>query len=85
MSRLDRVAEAHAEVALGAEEDGAGDRVGEFEGGVRVGAVVAAREVARAEVGGSGEFGFHKVRTAVRLTIDGAEMRDMEVGEWPRC
>ena len=24
------------------------------------------------------------VGTAVRLTIDGAEMRDMEVGEWPR-
>ena len=35
--------------------------------------------------GAAGEFGFHKVRTAVRLTIDGAEMRDMEVGEWPRC
>ena len=34
--------------------------------------------------GAAGEFGFHKVRTAVRLTIDGAEMRDMEVGEWPR-
>lgn len=33
--------------------------------------------------GAAGEFGFHKVRTAVRLTIDGAEMRDMEVGEWP--
>lgn len=34
--------------------------------------------------GAAGEFGFHKVRTAVRLVIDGAEMRDMEVGEWPR-
>lgn len=34
--------------------------------------------------GAAGEFGFHKVRTAVRLTIDGSEMRDMEVGEWPR-
>ena len=34
--------------------------------------------------GAAGEHGFHKVRTAVRLTIDGAEMRDMEVGEWPR-
>ena len=22
--------------------------------------------------------------TAVRLVIDGADMRDMEVGEWPR-
>lgn len=30
--------------------------------------------------GAAGEFGFHKVRTAVRLVIDGAEMRDMEVG-----
>ena len=34
--------------------------------------------------GAAGEYGFHKVRTAVRLTIDGAEMRDMEVGEWSR-
>ncbi|MDE5709225.1 MAG: metallophosphatase family protein [Alistipes sp.] len=34
--------------------------------------------------GAAGEFGFHRVRTAIRLTIDGAEMRDMEVGEWPR-
>ncbi len=34
--------------------------------------------------GGAGDYGLHKVRTAVRLTIDGAEMRDMEVGEWPR-
>ena len=28
--------------------------------------------------GAAGEYGFHKVRTAVRLTIDGAQMRDME-------
>ncbi len=34
--------------------------------------------------GAAGEFGFHKVRTAVRLVVDGAELRDMEVGEWPR-
>ena len=34
--------------------------------------------------GAAGEFGFHKVRTAVRLVIDGTDMRDMEVGEWPR-
>ncbi len=34
--------------------------------------------------GAAGVSGFHKVRTAVRLTIDGPEMRDMEVGEWPR-
>lgn len=34
--------------------------------------------------GAAGVHGFHKVRTAVRLTIDGDQMRDMEVGEWPR-
>lgn len=34
--------------------------------------------------GAAGEFGLHKVRTAVRLTIDGDQMRDMEIGEWPR-
>ncbi|MDE7123129.1 MAG: metallophosphatase family protein [Alistipes sp.] len=34
--------------------------------------------------GAAGEFGFHKVRTAVRLVVDGDTMRDMEVGEWPR-
>lgn len=34
--------------------------------------------------GAAGLHGFHKVRTAIRLTIDGGEMRDMEVGEWPR-
>ena len=34
--------------------------------------------------GAAGEFGFHRVRTAVRLSIDGDRMFDMEVGEWPR-
>lgn len=34
--------------------------------------------------GAAGQYGFHKVRTAVRLTVDGTDMRDMEVGEWPR-
>ena len=34
--------------------------------------------------GAAGEFGFHRVRTAVRLTVDGSDMRDMEVGEWAR-
>ena len=33
--------------------------------------------------GAAGLSGFHKVRTAVRLVIDGAEIRDLEVGEWP--
>ena len=34
--------------------------------------------------GAAGEYGFHKVRTAVRFIVDGTDMRDMEVGEWPR-
>lgn len=34
--------------------------------------------------GAAGNYGLHKVRTAVRLTVDGTDMRDMEVGEWPR-
>lgn len=34
--------------------------------------------------GGGGEYGLHRVRTAVRMTIDGEQIRDMEVGEWPR-
>lgn len=34
--------------------------------------------------GAAGCFGIHKLRTAVRFTVDGDVMRDMEVGEWPR-
>ena len=34
--------------------------------------------------GAAGMYGFHKVRTALRLTIDGADMRDMEILELPR-
>lgn len=34
--------------------------------------------------GAAGKYGFHKVRTAVRFTIDGSDIRDMEVGEWQR-
>lgn len=34
--------------------------------------------------GAAGRNGFHQVRTAVRFIIDGADMRDMEVGEWAR-
>ena len=34
--------------------------------------------------GAAGEYGFHKVRTAVRFTVDGDDIRDMEIGEWPR-
>lgn len=34
--------------------------------------------------GAAGTYGFHKVRTAIRFTIDGADIRDMEIGEWQR-
>ena len=34
--------------------------------------------------GAAGCYGFHKVRTALRFTIDGDDIRDMEIGEWPR-
>lgn len=34
--------------------------------------------------GAAGSYGFHQVRTAVRFTVDGQEIRDMEVGEWSR-
>ncbi|MFR9620324.1 MAG: metallophosphoesterase family protein [Rikenellaceae bacterium] len=34
--------------------------------------------------GAAGHYGIHKVRTAVRFTIDGCDIRDLEVGEWPR-
>ncbi|MFI3303482.1 MAG: metallophosphoesterase family protein [Rikenellaceae bacterium] len=34
--------------------------------------------------GAAGNYGIHKVRTAVRFTIDGDNIRDLEVGEWLR-
>ncbi len=34
--------------------------------------------------GGAGNYGIHRVRTAVRFTIDNGEIRDLEVGEWQR-
>ena len=34
--------------------------------------------------GAAGISGFHRVRTAVRLVIDQTDIRDLEVGEWPR-
>lgn len=34
--------------------------------------------------GGSGNYGIHKIRTAVRFIIDGADIKEMEIGEWPR-
>lgn len=32
--------------------------------------------------GAAGKYGFHHVRTAVRLEIEGADIRNLEVGEW---
>lgn len=34
--------------------------------------------------GAAGCYGFHKVRTAVRLVVEEGKMRDLEVGEWQR-
>ena len=34
--------------------------------------------------GAAGEYGFHKVRTAVRFEIDGSDIRNMEIWELPR-
>lgn len=34
--------------------------------------------------GAAGLSGFHNVRTAVRLVIDGTDIRDLEVGEWTK-
>ncbi len=34
--------------------------------------------------GAAGNYGIHKVRTALRFTIDNGNIRDMEVGEWAR-
>ena len=32
--------------------------------------------------GAAGKYGFHTVRTAIRLEIDGSDIRNLEVGEW---
>ncbi|MFI3302335.1 MAG: metallophosphoesterase family protein [Rikenellaceae bacterium] len=34
--------------------------------------------------GGAGNYGIHKVRTAIRFTIDNGEFSNLEVGEWSR-
>ena len=34
--------------------------------------------------GAEGKSGFHKVRTLLRFTIDGSEIRDLEVIELPK-
>jgi putative phosphoesterase len=42
------------------------------------------RNLLHVNPGAAGVQGFHHVRTAVRLTIDGPDLRDLEVGEWRR-
>jgi putative phosphoesterase len=34
--------------------------------------------------GGAGNYGVHRVRTAVRFDIEAGEIKNMEIGEWPR-
>ncbi len=34
--------------------------------------------------GGAGNYGIHKVRTAIRFIIDNGKFTDLEVGEWGR-
>lgn len=34
--------------------------------------------------GAAGLYGIHKVRTAIRFDIEGSEIKNMEIGEWPR-
>ena len=34
--------------------------------------------------GAAGCYGFHTVRTAIRFTIDGEKISDMEIGQWER-
>ena len=34
--------------------------------------------------GAAGCYGFHDVRTAIRFTIDGEKISDMEIGHWER-
>lgn len=34
--------------------------------------------------GAAGVQGWHKVRTLVKFTIDGPEIKDCQIGEWPR-
>ena len=34
--------------------------------------------------GAAGNYGIHKVRTAIRFDIEAGEIKNMEIGEWPR-
>lgn len=42
------------------------------------------RNVLHINPGAAGKSGFHKVRTAVRLEIDGKRISNLEIGEWPK-
>lgn len=35
--------------------------------------------------GAAGCYGIHKVRTAIRFDIENGEIKNMEIGEWPRA
>jgi putative phosphoesterase len=43
-----------------------------------------ARNLLHINPGAAGIQGFHRVRTAVRLIVDGPDLRELEVGEWER-
>lgn len=34
--------------------------------------------------GAAGSYGIHRVRTAVRFDIEGSEIKNLEIGEWPK-
>ena len=34
--------------------------------------------------GAAGKYGIHKVRTAVRFDIEAGEIKNLEIGEWPK-
>ena len=34
--------------------------------------------------GAAGNYGMHRVRTAIRFDIEAGEIKNMEIGEWPR-
>lgn len=42
------------------------------------------KELLHINPGAAGKYGFHTVRTAVRLEVDGPDIRNLEVGEWKK-
>jgi predicted phosphodiesterase len=42
------------------------------------------RQLLHINPGGAGLRGIHTVRTAVRFVLDNGNIRDLEVGEWPK-